>query len=421
VNTTRRTPLLALLVVVTIVVTAIACRKRTPDENVYTRGTAGGGTATTPTTTPTTTTPAPASLKVEILKAEADCALGRFKDFEPKARALRDAARAWADDRSAAKRTAAREAWRIAIVSWEEAEVFRIGPAAAETERGGKGLRDQIYPFPLFNRCEVDIRIVNRGYADPSFGISLISARGLGAFEYVAFYEGTDNGCAPGSAINLNGSWAALDLTELTKRKAEYAAAIADVVLARAEALVRAWDPVAENFHRELATAGAGSKTYATDQDAFNALNFAAFYIENEVKDEKLGRPTGLYDCAAMTCPDAVESRWARAGNAHLKANLLGFRRLFEGCGTDGAGPAFDDLLRAVGAGQLADRMLAALANARATADGLTVPFEDLLGSDLARARAVHAAVKATTDLLKVDVVTVLNLELPMGSEGDND
>jgi predicted lipoprotein len=290
-----------------------------------------------------------------------------------------------------------------------------------ETEPGGQGLRDQIYPWPLFNRCEIDQRIVSRGYADPGFPTSLVSARGLGAYEYLVFYEGTDNGCSPGSPINTNGTWAALGATELGKRKAEYAVAIAEEVLGRAGALVRAWDPAAGNFHRELSTAGAGSKTYATDQDALNAITAALFYADNELKDEKLGRPTGTYDCTSPTCPDAVESRWARASGAHVKANLSGFRRVFEGCGDDGSGPGFDDLLRAVGAPQLADRVLAALAAARASADTLPAPFEDLLVSDLGRARALHASVKATTDLLKVEVVTILNLELPKGSEGDND
>ena len=43
------------------------------------------------------------------------------------------------------------------------------------------------------------------------------------------------------------------------------------------------------------------------------------------------------------------------------------------------------------------------------------------LDVDVASVRAVHAAVKNLTDVLKTDFVTVLDLELPKKAEGDND
>ena len=45
----------------------------------------------------------------------------------------------------------------------------------------------------------------------------------------------------------------------------------------------------------------------------------------------------------------------------------------------------------------------------------------DALKNDLASVKGAHAAVKKVTDNLKTQLVTVLDLELPKSSEGDND
>jgi hypothetical protein len=101
--------------------------------------------------------------------------------------------------------------------------------------------------------------------------------------------------------------------------------------------------------------------------------------------------------------------------------NLVGFRRLFQGCGEDNEGVGFDDWLGAVGAADTAERMLAALDAAEAAVARLEPPFERALTENQAVALDVHTAVKGITDLLKSEMVSVLDLELPMGSEGDND
>ncbi|WP_394848611.1 imelysin family protein [Pendulispora brunnea] len=391
------------------------CRKAPPDENVYT----GSGGSKPP---PAGTTPDSGDFdKRALLQAAGECAIGRYRDFEGSARALRDAAAEWRDDPSDARRAAVQQVWRAAMATWEQAEVFRVGPAARSGDPGGKNLRDQIYSWPLFHRCTIEEQLVDETYARPEFATSLISTRGLGGFEFLAFYGGTDNACPSGSPINALGSWNRLGPEEIGRRKARYAAAIADNIGGHVAALLAAWDPAGGNFLHELTAAGAGSATFATPQDAFNALSDALFYVEQEVKDDKLGKPLGLNDCTQGRCPEAVESRYARISKENITANLIGFRRLFQGCGDNGAGLGFDDWLRAVGASDLADRMIAMLASTQAAADALDGSLEQALESSPAKVEALHRAVKTLTDLLKTEFVTVLNLELPKGSEGDND
>ena len=396
-----------------------ACQRSVPDENVT--GAQSSSAASTGAGTGTGTITDETFTKAALLEAAAECAIGRYGEFESLALALRDSAGAFAADRTEANAAAARGAWIAAMASWQEAEVFRFGPAARSGEPGGLDLRDQIYGWPLVSRCKIEEQIVSQVYAGPDFPQTLINSRGLAAYEYLLFYEGTDNACSEFSVINAQGTWAALAPEELAQRKADYAAAVAADIHARAGALVQAWDPASGNFRKQLVEAGKGSEVFATDQEALNAVSDALFYVEKELKDWKLGKPLGLIECLTPTCPEAVESPYARVSTAHMKANLAGFRRLFQGCGSYGTGLGFDDWLRAVGAGELADAMLDALAKAQASVDSLDPPMEEAIVSDVPKVQAVHAAVKGLTDQLKTDMVTVLNLELPKTSEGDND
>jgi len=375
-----------------------------------------GGSSTVPTKPPKFT-------KKALLTALADCATASYGEFATFSEALDEATSKLADDPSDANNTAARTAWLGAIASWERAEPLSFGPAAS-TMLGGQAIRDQIYIFPLASYCLVDQSIVSKGYESASFPSSLGSARGLSAVEYLLFHGASSNACNSLTSINASGTWAAINATELRARRANYAETAAADVRARANALVAAWSPDQGNFYSTFVNAGSGSAVYASNQDAFNVVSDSLFYVERELKDWKLGWPLGLVaDCvnAPNTCPNAVESRYARVSTDHLRQNLIGFRRGFEGCGLEYYGLGFDDWLLSVGAEDLAERMLAALIGAQQAVDQLAPPIEEAIVSSPQRVAAVHAAVKKLTDLLKTEFVTVLNLELPAGSEGDND
>jgi predicted lipoprotein len=374
-------------------------------------GSAGGaGTGARPT--------APFS-KAALLSAVADCAMDRYREFHELAVMLDD--KSHGPGLAMVDFAALRDAWLVVMAKWEEVELFRFGPMARATDPGGRDIRDQIYGWPLVNRCGIDERLVSRGYDAPDFGTSLINVRGLAAFEYVAFYEGSDNGCSDFSTINAHGTWAALGSHGIAQRKLEYAAAVSHDIAVHAGALVSAWAPTGGNFRSELVGAGTVSATFSSEQKALNAVSDALFYIELEAKDWKLGRPLGLGDCGAPLCPEALESLYARQSTAHLAHNLTGFRKIFQGCETGYGGFGFDDWLRAVGASDLADRMLAALTRADEAVKALDPPLEQALATDPAKAMAVYDAFKGLTDLLKADFITVLNLELPKPTVGDND
>jgi predicted lipoprotein len=368
--------------------------------------------------------PTQAFTKPALLKAIADCSLGRYREFNELASALRDATAAWAENPNEELRAAAQNAWRAANDSWQVSELFRFGPTGPAFEPGGKDYRNAIYFFPDILNCQVDQAIVSRSYAARPLNL-LVSARGLGALEYLLFYNGSANSCGAGITINTGtpNPWQQLDAAELNRRRAEYAGALGDDLSVVAKAVLDAWDPAVGNFHAQFANAGAlAGGVFKTDQDAFNVIDNAFFYIDRELKDYKLAIPAGLsLSCGSTVCPEAVEARFSLASNSNMGNNVRGFRSLFQGCGPNYSGLGFDDYLSAINKGDLAARMIAAAVDAQTSAATLPLPLEQLINADRGRVVALHTAVKGISDLLKTEFVSSLNLELPTAAQGDND
>jgi uncharacterized protein len=359
--------------------------------------------------------------KPALLRAFGECALGAYRDVQSAAVELDAAARRAETEGTPEAKTGAQEAWKKTIDAWQRAELFGFGPAAMTGSPGGQDLRDPIYAWPLSSRCLVEQQLVDKVYEKPELATTLVSTRGLGALEYLLFYAGADNACPTTASINAAGAWTALGDAEIGKRKASYARALSSDVLGRIQRLVDAWEPGKGNFLAELAGAGS-TKTFATQQLAFNAVSDATFYVDDVMKNMKVGRPAGLYDCTAASCLEFVESAWAKRSKEHLSNNLSGFERLVLGCGASGAGLGFDDYLSAVGAEATATKLTAQLAAARAALTALTEPtFEQDIQKNPAGVQALFDALRAIVATLKSEVVSVLDLEIPKRVEGDND
>jgi predicted lipoprotein len=354
-----------------------------------------------------------------VLAAVASCTTELYGEFAAAAEAFSVAADTAASAPTQENLDAAREAWKLAIALWQQAEPMRVGPAGPVTVPGGEGQRDLVYSWPLVSRCLTDQTIVSEAYEAPSFAQSaLINVRGLDAAEYLLFYAGDANACSSSAAINANGTWAALGSAELAARRRAYAAVVAADLAVQGKDLHATWQA---GFAAELGNAGAAGSSFGSEQIALNAISDGLFYLEREVKDLKLGKPLGLYECTEASCPEAVESQYALVSREHVANNLKGFQRIYAGCEASG-GIGFDDLLRSLGAGSLADRMETNLQAAIGTAEGF--PTSDLraaLSEHRTEFVALHAAVKKLADDLKTDFVTVLDLELPNIVEGDND
>jgi len=360
--------------------------------------------------------------RVELLKAVSSCVQLSADDFQVAARDLKAATAELAARPEAGTRQAARQAFQRAMDAWQAMEVMQIGPAAPRLLPGGGDIRDNIYSWPLVSRCSVEEQLVSKGYESTGFATGLISRRGLFALEYLLFHEGADTECPSTSSIVAEGTWAALSAEEREARKRAYAVVAAADVHQRALQLVEAWAPGKGNFAQTFETAGSGNAVYPTSQAALNAVSDALFYIEETVKDKKVARPLGLRECTTPTCPELLESPFAHRSKANIAANLVGYRRLALGCGLGNSGMGFDDLLQAVGTEPLATKLTERVAAAQAALEAVEeADLAQSLAQDKPSVRAVYDGLKAVTDVMKTELSTVLDLELPAAVEGDND
>jgi uncharacterized protein len=353
--------------------------------------------------------------RAALLLSLGACALETYKTAHDRAAELVTALEDPAADVHGATVAAA---WAHAIDAWQRAEVMQFGPAATPPAPGAQDLRYRIYSWPNVNTCTIDDQIVKKGYEAPSFGSSSVTQRGLGALEYLLFYTAPTNSCPPSYPINRPDRWPALSAGEIDARRLAYARVAARDVQEHTAALVDAWE---SGFLSTFTSAGAGNPVFPTDQAALNVVNKALFYVEKELKDEKLGRLLGKSEmCTDPVCLQFLESKFANRSKQHLRNNLIGFEKLFERCGPGFYG--FSDLLVASGAGELASTMNADLDRAIAAIDAIEeADLGAALVADRASVDAFYSALRLVTTALKTDFVMLLDLELPEGTIGDND
>ena len=365
----------------------------------------------------------------DVLQSIADNVLvPSTADFADRAASLQAATQAYADavaaDPAASEESheGARQAWRDAMVQWQQLEVMQVGPAASSLAGiGGEDRRDAIYSWPTVDTCSVDRALVDAAYEGSDFFTTqLVWAYGLDALEYLLFVDDASHTCP--SQVQLDGPWAELSAEDLQLRRAQYAAVLAVAVAEQATGLAMRWSGAGDDFAAALAEPAEGSSPYASDIEALDEVFRAMFYLDKQTKDGKLGLPLGLIEgCAAVPCSDLMEAPWSADGAAAVAANLRGLQLLVQGGPDPETALGFDDLLEDIGESSIAGTLLGQIDTAIALADGFEGPLQTAAVSDPDRVLALHTAVKDVTDTLKGPFVMALMLTVPAEGAGDND
>lgn len=353
----------------------------------------------------------PAFSKAALLGAVADCAAWSACTFLGSASQLRAAVRAHVATPSDATLGDARSAWATAMSDWSRMELFQFGPVGSTVADPyhGRSLRSFVHPWPQASRCEIEKQVATKAWTTDGIDKVLPGARGLSAVEYLLYYPGADTACLPTSPTGQ--AWAALAPADHAAAKREYERATAENLVGIALEIRDVWLPEKEGFRAKLLA----HEGYGTEQEALNVVGWAMFYVEKEVKDLKLASRAGV-----QAAPPVPETPFAQVEVENLRTNLRAFRSIFQGCGAGGAGLGFDDWLVSAGHAPLATDVLAALANAEATAAAFP-PFEQ---ASVAQFRALYDAVKPLSDLLKTNLFgsgSPLNLRLPASAASDTD
>ena len=346
-----------------------------------------------------------------------------YAEFVTAVDELASATNQWSTSMSEEDRTAAQLAWTNAIAVWQRAEVFQVGPAAAsgESNDSGQDLRDLIYSWPLVNGCRIDQETLEGAYADQAaFKDENVNVQGLDTLERLLFNTSPDNDCSVKSSINKNGDWDALTADEVNQKRAEYAAALSEILQDRATELETAWD----TFSAHLVAPGGENPHFPTTQDALNAVSDSLFYFDKITKDAKLGIPLGLSNCEEELCPNAVESQYAAASTLHLRENLVGMKMvLFGGSEAVEAGQyGWVDLLASLGGSDLANDMLDGLDAALLALDALEgTTLKDGLSTHFEEVSTVYNRIQDVTTIMKGPFLSTLNLQIPASAATDND
>ncbi len=336
----------------------------------------------------------------------------QLTDLATAARAYADAVAAGAPDADAA-RDAARAAFATAMDAWQRVEMLLVGPAGpAGLVTGGENLRDEIYSFPVTNRCRIDEELAAGAFeATDFFTASLVNVRGLDAVEYLLFVDGTQNACDATRPVNKDGTWQGLGDDEILRRRAEYAARAAEDVAARVADLAARWRPGDGDAYVAFTSAGRSGSPYPTTRVALDEFSSGLFEIESSLKERKL----------AATTPEAVESPFARRSKENVLANLAAAREVFYAAGTADAGTGFDDWLANVGQAGLAADIEAAFASAEAAVRAVPGSFADAVAADPAALAPAADAVGELSALLKGPFLAALALMPPADGAGDAD
>jgi predicted lipoprotein len=307
----------------------------------------------------------------------------------------------------------AKAAWRAAMDDWQAIDAVLVGPAAMD----GKILRDRAYAWPLVSPCGINRDTASR-WADPStYDVTAqpVNERSLAGLEFLLFTTETAHGCPVTPP-----SWDAM-AADLPRARCRIAEALAQDVATTAQTLATAWSPAGGDFAGQLGRAGQSGSEFPTEQAALNAISDGFFYADRFIKDMKLAQPAGIVDNACATvqepCLREVEHLESDHGTFAIRINLAALKAVFTG----GEGLGFDDLLRAAGANELADRMTTNFDAAIAAAAAIDDSFVSALSSDYTDVVAAHAALRAITDDLKTQFLTVLALEIPDDVATDND
>ena len=336
-----------------------------------------------------------------------------FESFQSDAAALKTTLASYAADTSMSNRDAARTAWRQAMMSWQKIEMMQVGALGEMGDViGGQGLRNEVYAWPAKNRCPVDEVIATKdSYTIEDIGAFLIDARGLLIMEDLLFNEDLGHACA---ALNpINAPWQAFSEQELTLRRARMAATMADFIKLRADDIINAWQGT---FLAAFTSPRSGP--YGTAQEGLNAVSDALFYLDTEIKDMKIGTPTGITCTQGAACVDGRESTLANMSLEHMQANLRAFEEIYLG-GDEPDALGFDDLLVDMNAADFAETMRAHIRAARDAGDVVTKPLKDSAGTP--EAKAYYEAIRLVSDDLKTMFLSILDLEKADRAAGDND
>lgn len=307
----------------------------------------------------------------------------------------------------------------------QRAEMHAIGPATDN----GKALQYRLnsYMSGPISTCGIDSIAASENVDVASRSLN---ARGIRALDYLLFNSDLTHTCAP--QVSSTADWNELSESDRKIARCNAAVAIAEDISDAAEKIHSAWSTSGGNYR---ATYLEPSNTFQSLQATTDSL----FYLEKGTKDAKLGKPLGIIAaCTNRTCPDSVEAPYSGMSLQNVITNIEIFTEMF----SSNAETGFDAHLENEGWPEVSQAFKSNLAKAKELAESIdssvasqvaaiqteadetecTNAFSnpDTVSESLPMC-TLYGLVKRVVDSLKIDFVTIVNVDIPGGSQSDND
>ena len=320
-----------------------------------------------------------------------------------------------------------RDSFRELLDAVEATEMHALGPAMAN----GAQLRNKIssYHAGPVSTCGIDEIAVLSETVGFDLSERPANQRGMGALDYLLFNKSLLHSCPPQASITSGWN----GLSESVRFEGRCAAAkILTADLANAASTIHdAWHPDEGDFSSEFTEE-------ATVGQNLQSLTDAMFFLEEGAKDAKLGNPLGIVAaCSSTTCPNMIQFPHSKLSLAAVKANVISFQALFdvnEETGFDAviAERGFDDVSqRFTDNTQVARTYMETietdlnvqvdLVESGSETDCMNAAANPDVASEALPACTLYGLIKRVVDDMKIDFVTILNVNLPGGTRADND
>ena len=320
-----------------------------------------------------------------------------------------------------------RDSFHQLVNAVEATEMHALGPAMAN----GAQLRNKIssYHAGPVSTCGIDEIAVLSENAGFDLSERPANQRGMGALDYLLFNKSLLHSCPPQASITSDWN----ELSESLRFEARCAAAkLLSADLANAASTIHdAWHPDEGGFSSEFTEE-------ATVGQNLQSLTDAMFFLEEGAKDAKLGNPLGIVAaCSSTTCPNMIQFPHSKLSLAAVNANVISFQALFdvnEETGFDAviAERGFDDVSqRFTDNTQVARTYMETietdlnvqvdLVESGSETDCMNAAANPDVASEALPACTLYGLIKRVVDDMKIDFVTILNVNLPGGTRADND
>lgn len=278
-------------------------------------------------------------------------------------------------------------AWRLLFITWQNASIFNLGPAAEQGFR--KSLAQELGTFPI--SLEKTNTYIQNG--DTSFANFDRDTRGIFALEYL-FYGENDT--------------VALSLLQKSNVR-NYTRALINHIATESLRVANEWRQYRSMFVSETGT-DAGSSTVQL---------YNSFLLAYEgLKNFKVGVPLGLRMGQTQMEPEKVEALYSQLGKLGIQTQMQAFENIWKGNGKTGFKSY---LLNSTGGPELVEATEKQLQVIQSKIYSIPdEPLDELVLMQHQSLLELHTELQRNTRFFKSDMSSILGLSITYSS-GDGD